>query len=192
MSSGCSGSGRPSLLSHPTLAGNGGCLGAEGHWDGRSGCVWLGPPPKERLEAGYVSTSMAAPPPPIQGVLSVPLRRQESRPRGSARKGGCELTLPVGGPRRRPRPLAADRRDPSWDAHGQGWAEMGAHSFRREAGKFPRESANADWGVKGQPGIPCVQPPRLESPRPPPRASQPAGRGAPKPRLTQQSGQGSP
>lgn len=159
------------------------------------------PPPKERLEAGYVSTSMAAPPPPyppIQGVLSVPLRLHESRPRGSARKGGCELTLPVGGPRRRPRPLAADRRDRSWDAHWQGWAEMGARSFRREAGKFTARVCKRGLGVRGRPGIPCVQPPRLESPRPPPRASLPAGRGAPQPRapraprLTQQSGQGSP
>lgn len=135
---------------------------------------------------------------PDPGVLSVPLGLQESRPRSSERKGGCELTLPVGGPRRCPRPLAADRRDRSWDAHRQGWAEMGARSFGREARKFTARVYKRGLGERGQPGISCVQPPRLESPRPPPQASLPAGRGAPEPRapraprLTQQSCQGSP
>lgn len=49
-------------------------------------------------------------------------------------------------------------------------------------GKFTARVCKRGLGVRGRPGILCVQPPRLESPRPPPRASLPAGRGAPQPR----------
>lgn len=38
---------------------------------------------------------------------------QEWRLSALKAQGGCVLTLPVSRPRRRPRPLAADRRDPS-------------------------------------------------------------------------------
>lgn len=122
------------------------------------------------MNGGYVSTNMhGRASTPIPGVLRVALRLRGSCPRGAGSPRGYELTLPEGGPRKRPRPLAADRRDLSWDAHGQGWAEMGAHSFRRGMGKFTAVVCKPELGEGGRPGVPCVQLPQLELPRPPPR-----------------------
>lgn len=80
--------------------------------------------------------------------------------------------MPVGGPRRRPRPLAADRRDQSWDAHRQGWAEMGGRvaSGGGWRGNPPLESLTPEQGKAAGPASPESSPPRLKT-RPPPRAS---------------------
>lgn len=81
--------------------------------------------------------------------------------------------------------MRTDRAGPRW----------GAHSFGRGAGKYTARVCKPGLWVGGQPGFPCVQPSRLELPRPPPQASPPAWHGAPEPRalrLTRQSCQGSP
>lgn len=78
---------------------------------------------------------------------------------------------------------------------GKAGPRWGARSLGRGAGKFTARVCKPGLGVGGQPGVPCVQPSRLESPSPSPRASPPAWRGAPErraPRLTQRSCQGSP
>lgn len=70
---------------------------------------------------------------------------------------------------------------------GRAGPRWGARSLGRGAGKFTARVCKPGLGVGGQPGVPCVQPSRLESPRPPPRASPPAWRGAPErraPRLS--------
>lgn len=52
------------------------------------------------------------------------------------------LTLPVSRPRRRPRPLAADKRD----AHQKGWAKKGAQRFGRGRGNSQLQSVNLGRG----------------------------------------------
>lgn len=120
---------------------------------------------------------MAAPPPPTQGPVGLFTLAGGRAPAALGALGGCKLTLPVGKSREHPRPLAADRRDRSWDAHGQGWAEMGARSFGRGAEKFTAQICKP--GLGEGPGVPCVQPPLLEPLRPPLRASPPVRRRAP-------------
>lgn len=143
---------------------------------------------------GYVSTSMHGRASTPNPGSCWPLYACGGRaPAALGALGGCKLTLPVGKSREHPRPLAADRRDRSWDAHGQGWAEMGARSFGRGAEKFTAQICKP--GLGEGPGVPCVQPPLLEPLRPPLRASPPVRRRAPEPRaprLTQQSCRGSP
>lgn len=156
-----------------------------------------GTPPEGRLGAGYVSACPAAPPPPSRGVLWVASGSREARPPRLWEERGCERTLPVGGPRRRPRPLAADRRDPSRDARGQGWAELGARSFGREAGKFTARACKRLAGGEGHPRHPLGPAPHGWSHLPPPRASPPRGASPPgrvrrAPRLPRPSSGASP
>lgn len=76
--------------------------------------------------------------------------------------------MPVGKPRRRPRPRAADRRDLSGDTHPQGWAEKGARRFGRGRRNSLLKPVNLGrggaWGERGDSSASLVSSPHDWSP----------------------------